>query len=81
MRPGIWSYNGVFHLVDSWLEGAGDRKVYKFKLFAVTGEEDFDVPPANHPERRRVIPTPIKLEVWKRDGGWPATIRFPRGEL
>ena len=20
MRPGIWSYNGVFHLVDSWIE-------------------------------------------------------------
>lgn len=69
IKAGIWSYNGVFHLVDSWQEEAGGRKVWKFKLVAVEGEEDFDVPVPEHSTARRIIPTRIKLEVWKRDGG------------
>jgi hypothetical protein len=69
LKPGIWSYNEVFHLVDAWMEHDGTRSVFKFKLIAVEGEEDFSKPPADHPERRRLIPTAIKLEVWKRDNG------------
>jgi len=38
LRAGIWSYNGIFHLVDSWREVAGNRSVFKFKLVAVEGE-------------------------------------------
>jgi hypothetical protein len=69
IRPGIWSYNGVFHLVDAWLEESNGRKVFKFRLLAV-GEEDLAEPsPARHPERRRIIPTHVKLAVWKRDHG------------
>ena len=69
LYPGIWSYNGIFHLVDSWKENSDDRTVFKFKLIAVEGEEDFSVPTPVNPVRRRIIPTPVKLEVWKRDGG------------
>lgn len=69
LRRGIWSYNGVFHLVDSWTEFDGTRKVYRFKLIAVQGDEDFEVAPISLPERRRVIPTAVKILVWKRDGG------------
>src|SRR5262245_20842000 len=69
IRDGIWSYNGVFHLIDSWQERSGQRKVFKFKLLAVEGEEDFSVAPSTTPERRRVIPARVKLEVWQRDGG------------
>ena len=69
LRPGIWSYNGIFHLVDSWNEFDGKRRVFKFKLIAVEGEEDFDVPPPSSPIRRRIIPTNVKISVWKRDGG------------
>ena len=69
IKQGIWSYNGVFHLLDSWQESSGGRQVFKFKLGAVVGEEDFALPPSRAPERRRVIPTPIKLEVWERDEG------------
>ena len=69
LRKGIWSYNGLFHLVDSWQEDDGDRKVFKFRLVAVEGEEDLARPPASHPVRRRVIPTSVKLAVWRRDGG------------
>lgn len=69
MLPGVWSYNGVFHLTDSWREEARGRMVFKFKLVAVEGEEDFSVATPANPIRRRVIPTAVKLEVWKRDGG------------
>jgi 5-methylcytosine-specific restriction endonuclease McrA len=55
--------------VDSWRESDTHRTVFKFKLAAVEGEEDFDVPVPAHPVRRRVIPTHVKLEVWQRDGG------------
>ncbi len=69
IKQGIWSYNGVFHLVDSWREQRDGRSVFKFKLVAVEDEEDFSVPVSRHSETRRVIPTAVKLEVWKRDGG------------
>ena len=69
LRPGIWSYNGIFHLVDAWIEFDGKRNVFRFKLIAVEGEEDFDIPSLVAPPRRRIIPTAIKIAVWKRDGG------------
>ena len=69
LMQGIWSYNGIFHLVDSWQEDDGQRKVFKFKLVAVEGEEYFSRPPAAHIGRRRIIPTSVKLAVWRRDGG------------
>lgn len=69
LRQGIWSYNGVFHLVDAWRQQRNGRRVFKFKLVAVEGEEDLAVPASPDAARRRVIPTSVKLEVWKRDGG------------
>jgi hypothetical protein len=69
LRPGIWAYNGVFHLVDSWSECDEFRSVCKFKLIAVEGEEDLDQPVRVDAERRRIIPTHVKLAVWKRDDG------------
>lgn len=69
LKKGIWSYNGVFHLVDSWLEPAEHRQVFKFKLVAVEGDEDFTRPVRKDMPHRRVIPTSVKLAVWKRDGG------------
>ena len=69
LRQGVWSYNGVFHLVDSWRQQGRDRAVFKFKLVAVEGDEDLSVPVRLDAPRRRVIPTHVKLEVWQRDGG------------
>ena len=69
IKPGIWSYNGIFLLVDSWQEHDGYRTVFKFRLIAVEGEEDLTQPVRPAIERRRLIPTQVKLEVWKRDGG------------
>lgn len=69
IKQGIWSYNGVFHLLDAWEEPSNGRQVFKFKLVAVEGEEDFSAPVPSQPKPRRIIPTWVKLEVWKRDGG------------
>ncbi len=69
IKPGIWSDNGLFELVDSWREHDGRRWVFKFKLVAIDEAElqaSSTTPTITH---RRLIPTPVKLEVWKRDGG------------
>ena len=69
IHQGIWSYNGIFHLVDSWTEQDDHRSVFKFRLVAVEGEEDLSQPVHLNAERRRLIPTQVKLDVWKRDNG------------
>ena len=70
IRSGIWVYNGLFELVDCWTERSGDRKVFKFKL-RVAGVENIDRVRAVSvvPEDDRLIPSLVKLEVWKRDRG------------
>ena len=68
IHKGIWAYNGVFRLVDARTESDGFRAVCKFKLVAVEGDEDFAQPVRLNAERRRIIPSDIKLEVWRRDG-------------
>jgi HNH endonuclease len=66
LHKGIWAYNGVFKLTDSWQESDGTRSVFKFRL--VPCEEELSPSqPLVPPERRRIIPTAIKLAVWKRD--------------
>jgi hypothetical protein len=69
IQQGVWSYNGIFHLVDAWKERDRRRTVFKFKLVAVQDENDSvgaELAPA---ERRRLIPTAVKVEVWNRDRG------------
>jgi hypothetical protein len=68
IRPEIWAYNGVFHLVDAWTERDDSRVVCKFKLLAVEGDENLVQPVRINAERRRIIPSNVKLEVWQRDG-------------
>ena len=69
LRPGIWSYNGIFHLVDSWIEQDESRTVCKFKLVAVESDEDLAQSVRINAEHRRLIPTHVKVEVWQRDRG------------
>jgi hypothetical protein len=69
IRNGIWVYNGLFKLVDAWQEESNARKVFKFKLELT--DEDIDEPKNKSVEieHNRIIPTSVKLEVWKRDKG------------
>ncbi len=68
IRDGIWSYNGFCELVDSWIDNDSKRHVFKFKLLAIK-EVNLESDIEKLHERRRIIPTEIKLEVWKRDAG------------
>jgi hypothetical protein len=69
IRDGIWVYNGLFNLVDGWMENSGGRKVFKFKLEIVDEPKLDSLGGGSSPEHDRVIPTSVKLEVWKRDKG------------
>lgn len=64
---GVWSDNGRFQLVDSWLESAGGRQVFKFKLELC--ESKFNTEQVAYEEPNRIIPSHVKVEVWKRDKG------------
>jgi hypothetical protein len=69
IKSGIWVYNGKFKLIDAWREEINHRKVFKFKLELIDEDSisyfaDFKVI-----EHNRLIPTSVKLEVWKRDKG------------
>lgn len=69
IRSGIWTYNGIFRLVDAWLETSNVRKVFKFRLellehqISPSNEEDFQI------DHARIIPASVKLQVWKQDKG------------
>jgi HNH endonuclease len=70
LRSGIWVYNGLFHLVDSWVENSGNRKVFKFGLRLADAEgSEQAIAKATDREDDRVIPSWVKLEVWRRDQG------------
>ena len=66
ITKGIWSYKGFFELVDAEIVSDGRRKVFKFHLRPV--EKSFLGCITELPHRR-IIPTSVKLEVWKRDAG------------
>jgi len=68
IHQGIWSYNGLFHLVDAWLERDQGRSVFKFKL-VTAGDGSPTNPSRQRTEIRRLIPTEVKIEVWRRDNG------------
>jgi HNH endonuclease len=69
IKTGIWTYAGIFELIDAWKEESQGRQVFKFKLHlcpqvtAAMRSNDSDL------EHGRLIPTAVKLEVWKRDKG------------
>ena len=69
IKQGIWSYNGLFHLVDSWTEFDGQRLIFKFKLIAIDEMPTNPTVYIGSYEHPRIIPTSVKLEVWKRDKG------------
>ena len=69
IRDGVWAYAGIFELRDAWEESSGRRKVFKFKL--VPSADAISAEPGQEPElpHNRLIPTAVKVEVWKRDKG------------
>lgn len=68
IRAGIWAYNGLFRLMDAWHETSDRRQVFKFKL-EIVDQPLLIVGSTPVLDNDRVIPSMVKLEVWKRDKG------------
>jgi hypothetical protein len=68
IRSGIWVYNGLFRLQDAWQEMSNTRQVFKFKLELID-DESFVADDAKDIDHNRLIPSSVKLEVWRRDKG------------
>jgi len=72
IKDGIWAYNGVFELIDSWIQKSEGRNVFRFKLKVTDKtiiEKEKRVIELKDLDHNRLIPTSVKLEVWKRDRG------------
>ena len=69
MRSGIWVYNGFFRLIDAWREEVSNRNVFKFKLELVDEMISDSQKLLSSLDHLRIIPTSVKLSVWRRDKG------------
>ena len=57
-------------MIDAWLENTGKRNVFKFKLRVTDKTLEAKEKKAHTDlDHNRMIPTSVKLEVWKRDKG------------
>ena len=69
IKDGIWSFNGIFKLVDAYEKKVGNRTVFKFILL-LTDEDIEELKESTEiKEHDRLIPSRVKAEVWKRDKG------------
>ncbi len=68
LKDGIWTFNGIFKLTDSWIEESLWRNVFKFRLevtdLITSRDESF-----SDLHHVRLIPASVKREVWIRDKG------------
>jgi len=70
LKSGIWVYNGVFSLLDGWQEMIRGRLVCKFRLELADVLDDLLVSADQFTRSNdRIIPSHVKQEVFKRDGG------------
>ncbi|HTY47378.1 MAG TPA: HNH endonuclease [Methanomassiliicoccales archaeon] len=69
IRQKLWVYDGIFHLVDAWVESSGTRRVFKFKLLLLENQSSSEKASNLVEEAPRMIPSSVKVEVWKRDKG------------
>lgn len=71
IKSGIWVYNGIFKLIDAWVNfnSSESRNVFNFKLEIIEENENINNKNLIEIEHNRLIPTSVKLEVWKRDNG------------
>jgi HNH endonuclease len=72
LKDGIWVYNGLFELQDATIKKIGVRKVFKFKLKVTDktiNQKEERWSEINELDHNRIIPSHVKMEVWKRDKG------------
>jgi len=66
--PGVWSLKGLFDLIDYNIKNDGKRNVFVFTL-KLSNEQDLTTNEHIDLAHTRLIPSEVKKEVWKRDGG------------
>ena len=69
IQDGIWAFNGLFLLTDAWQQNDLKRKVFKFRLELDESTSNLELSHNAELEQTRVIPSSVKLDVWKRDKG------------
>ncbi len=69
IKDGIWSFNGIFKLVDAYEKKVNNRSVFKFILLLTDEEIEELKEEIEIKEHARLIPSKVKAEVWKRDKG------------
>lgn len=69
IMPGIWSLKGFFDLVDYEIVDDGKRNVYRFILRLSDNLKNIKENIVIDLAHTRLIPSEVKKEVWKRDGG------------
>ena|SRR3989338_3513453 len=69
LNSGIWSEKGVFDLIDYYTEESNGRKVLKFVLKPREDDIGFSKKEEIENIQTRIIPTEVKIKVWKRDKG------------
>ena len=67
--PGVWSLKGFFDLLDYRVVHDGKRNVYRFVLKLSDRQDPLSNRTSSHLAHTRLIPSEVKKEVWKRDGG------------
>ena len=70
IADGIWCYKGFFELLEAKIVPSEGRKVFKFYLRPVERKVLGRIEELPH---TRLIPTHVKVEVWRRDHGCCAT--------
>lgn len=69
IKDGIWSFNGIFELIGASIVQENGRNVFKFKLSITNQSLDDKTNNLQTLTHNRMIPSHVKIEVWKRDGG------------
>lgn len=69
IMSGVWSLKGFFKLIDYKIVNDGKRNVFRF-ILRLSDNQDLDTNNSvSELAHTRLIPSEVKLEVWKRDKG------------
>ena len=66
--PGVWSLKGLFDLVDYKIENDKTRNIFVF-ILKLSENQGINVNEIIDIKHTRLIPSDVKKEVWRRDGG------------
>lgn len=69
IHQGVWAFDGVFKLVGAREELSKGRKVFRFRLELTDDHATVATTEQKELPHNRLIPSSVKVEVWKRDGG------------